>query len=113
MARQIPKRLLIHTVQYAEYVGTSGGWGGTGGSYKPAVPYKHVRVEPSTQMLTDSTGNSMTARAIMFIDMVNSDYNNNLPKEKSKVTFEGVDYIVKQVDYLYARTLHHLEVYLA
>lgn len=113
MVRQIPKRLLIHTVQYQEYVGTSGGWGGTGGSYKPAVDYKHVRVEPSTQMLTDSTGNSMTAKAVLFIDMVNSDYNNNIPKEKSKVTFEGIEYVVKQVDYLYARTLHHLEVYLA
>lgn len=113
MVRQIPKRLLIHTVQYAEYIGTSGGWGGTEGNHKPAVPYSAVRVEPSTQLVKDGTGDSVTARAVLFIDMINSDYNNTIPKEKSKVTFEGVEYVVKQVDYLYARTLHHLEVYLA
>lgn len=112
MTKPIPKHLLIHTVQYAEYTGTSGGWGGTGGSYKPAVAYKRVRMEPSTKLLTDSTGNSVSAKAVLFIDMVNSDYNNNIPKEKSKITFEGITFIVGQVDYLYARTLHHLEVYL-
>lgn len=112
MARQIPKHLLIHTVQYHEYNGTSGGWGGGSGTFLPAIAYKHVRVEPSTQLLTDSTGNSVTARGVMFIDMRHSDYNNNMPKEKSKITFEGKEFVVGQVDYLYARTLHHLEVYL-
>lgn len=112
MVRQIPKRLLIHNVKYAEYNGTAGGWGGTSGSYKPAIDYKRVRVEPSTKLYTDSTGNSVTAKAVMFIDAVNSDYNNILPKEKSKVTFEGIEFVVGSVDYLYVRTLHHLEVYL-
>lgn len=112
MVKQIPKRLLIHTVQYAEYVENAGGWGGQAGNYKPEVTYKHVRVEPSTKLFSDGTGNSVTAKAVMFIDMVNSDFNNNVPKEKSKITFEGMVFVVGQVDYLYARTLHHLEVYL-
>ncbi|AUR81269.1 minor capsid protein [Bacillus phage Carmen17] len=113
MARQIPKHLLIHTVQYLEYAGTSGGWGGSGGSYLPSVDYKHVRVEPSTQMISDGNGNSMVARGVMFIDMVNSDYNNKIPTEKSKIIHNGIEFVVKQVDYLYTRELHHVEVYLA
>lgn len=111
--KPIPKKLLIHTVDYAEYKGSDGGWSGGSGSYLPAVTYHAVRLEPSTQLLNDGTGTSVTAKAVMFIDMVNSDYANRIPKEKSKVTFQGVEYVVKQVDYLYARTLHHLEVYLA
>lgn len=111
--KPIPKHLLIHNVKYVEYKGSDGGWGGGSGSYLPGVDYRHVRVEPSTQLLTDNTGTSVTARAIMFIDMINSDYANRMPKEKSKVTFQGIEYVVKQVDYLYTRTLHHLEVYLA
>ena len=112
MARAIPKHLLIHTVQYQEYQGTAGGWGGSSGSYLPAVEYKYVRVEPSTQMITDSTGNSVTARGVMFIDTRHSDYNNKFPTEKSKVVHDGIEFIVAQVDYLYTRTLHHVEVYL-
>ncbi|USL89252.1 minor capsid protein [Bacillus phage vB_BceS_LY1] len=112
MARAIPKHLLIHTVQYQEYNGTAGGWGGSSGSYLPSVDYKYVRVEPSTQMITDSTGNSVTARGIMFIDTRHSDYNNKFPIEKSKIVHNGIEFIVAQVDYLYTRTLHHVEVYL-
>lgn len=111
MARPIPKRLLIHTVQYSEYTGGSS-WGGSSGNYKPPVDYKHVRVEPSTKVITDSTGNSKTAKATLFIDMINSDYNNNMPKELSKISHNGIEFIVGQVDYLYTRTLHHLEVIL-
>lgn len=112
MARAIPKHLLVHTVQYHEYKGVEGGWGGGSGSFQPPIEYKYVRVQPSTQLFTDSSGNSVTARGLMFIDMRNSDYNNKIPTEKSKIVHEGIEFIVGQVDYLHTRTLHHVEVLL-
>jgi len=105
--RPIPKNLLIHEVEYREYI-QDDRWGDRFGD---PVTLRYVRVEPASDLRRDATKESMPSETVLFIDRVHSSPFIE-PKEKSKITFRGREYEVHQVKALYAFGLHHYEVVL-
>ncbi|WP_374964617.1 putative minor capsid protein [Lysinibacillus sp. RS5] len=109
MVKPIPLHLLIHTVEYHEYDPE----GQFQDSYKDSVTINNVRVEPSSKVVTNSNGESVTSKATLFVD---STFSNPIPNflEKSKIVFNGKEYYVHVVDTLYAmnNTPHHWELIL-
>lgn len=108
MARPIRLSLLIHTVQYLEYIGENSTWGGSG-DYAPAVTIERVRVEPKQTVVSNGNGESIVMQSLLFHDSVYStpiDF-----KDKSKIIFNGKEMIVKKINEFYDRSsLHHVEV---
>ena len=77
----IPLHMLIHTVEYHEYIGEDDTWGGSSSSYAPPVVLKRVRVQPNERLYNTSTGDSVTFEATLFHDSVNSSPANQVFKE--------------------------------
>jgi hypothetical protein len=107
--KPIPKRLLIHSVDYREYI-QDDRWGDR---FDDPVTLRYVRVEPASDLRRDATKESMPSEAVLFIDRVHSSPFIE-PKEKSRITFRGREYEVHQVKALYAfgPEVHHYEVVL-
>jgi hypothetical protein len=109
VVKPIPLHVLIHTVEYHEYDPESS----YQDSYKDPVTINNVRVEPSSKVVTNSNGESVTSKAIVFVD---STFSNPIPNfvEKSKIIFNGKEYYLQVVDTLYALsdTPHHWELIL-
>lgn len=107
--KPIPKRLLIHSVDYREYI-QDDRWGDR---FADPITLRFVRVEPATALNRDATKEEIPARAILFLDRV---FTRPFvePKEKSRVTFQGHEYEVHEVKALYAfgPDVHHFEVVL-
>ncbi|MBU9711065.1 putative minor capsid protein [Evansella tamaricis] len=108
--RPIPRKLLIHEVEYREYLG-SGRNGETWAEDKDMISLKHVRIEPSSEVKRTAYGDERQLHGILFIDHRNSNPNIK-PKEKSKVYFNGQEHFVNKVDVIYGlgNTPHHYEV---
>ena len=107
--KPIPKRLLIHSVDYREYI-QDDRWGDR---YADPVTLRFVRVEPATALNRDATKEEISGQAVLFLDRV---FTRPFvePKEKSKVTFKGREYEIHEVKALYAfgPDAHHFEVVL-
>ncbi|WP_017379742.1 putative minor capsid protein [Paenisporosarcina sp. TG-14] len=107
MARSIPKRLLIHSVNYEEYVGDDR----YGETWAKPIEIKFVRVEPSRKVTSNANGEDIVAQSLIFIDAKHSKPFVKMEKG-SKVTFNGVETFVNKVDPLYAfgPNIHHYEI---
>lgn len=109
VVKPIPLHVLIHTVEYHEYDPESS----FQDSYKAHITINNVRVEPSSKVVTNSNGESVTSKATLFVDAT---FSNPIPKfvEKSKIVFNGREFYIQVVDELYAlsNTPHHWELIL-
>jgi len=105
LAKPIQKRLLIHTVIYKEKQADDG-WGN---EYKEPVIINQVRIEPKTKLVRSNTGESVESTTTIFWDCVFSSPATFI--NGSKITFEGIEYELRQTDKFYdADRLHHLEL---
>lgn len=110
MIRPIPKRMLPHKAIYKEYLGNTGErdtWGND-------VPLNFVKIEEKTQLKVTSNGREVVGNARMFYDLKNSSGLTNKPIQNSKIIFNNKEYLVVDVDSLYANSdiPHHYEVML-
>ncbi len=105
--RPIPKRLLIHAVEYREYL-EDDRWGD---SFDDPITVEFVRLEPATALNRDTSKEEVVARSVLYIDRVHTKPF-VMMKEKSKVTFQGKEYEVHKVNvhYTFGPDPHHIEV---
>ncbi|MEK4825128.1 putative minor capsid protein [Niallia sp. FSL W8-0951] len=104
----IPKKLLIHTIEYEEFVKD----GSFGEEFAPTETISYVLVQPSSKLRRDGNGEEVQTLGVVFLDAVNTPNFKRL-KEKSKVRFKKKDYRVIECESLYALdpdTPHHYEV---
>lgn len=105
----IPKKLLIHSVDYYRY-NCKNDWGGVG--YDDAVRINDVRVDLTTVYSKDLTQNRIVAEGVVFVDLINSSPVPNFT-EQSKLVFNGRDYVITKVIPCYNPTsnaIHHYEL---
>lgn len=107
MVKPIPKKLLIHNVEYYEYDSESS----FQNSYKTPVTISYVRLEPQNKVVNNTGGESITSKAVLFVDVVNSTPIPNFV-EKSKVVWKGKEMYIQSIDELFADTPipHHWEL---
>lgn len=107
--RPIPKKLLIHTVEYHEKIDDSR----YGGGYMPPIVINFVRLDISYAVKKSSSNEEKLFKGLLFIDAVNSSPAIEM-KQDSKVIFEENGrkrtLIVQNVKPLYGFKLHHYEV---
>lgn len=111
----IPLHMLIHTVEYHEYIGEDDIWGGSSASYAAPIVIERVRVQPNEKVYNATTGDSVTFQSILFHDSINSAHPNQIFKEKSKIVWNGKEMFIKEVEPLYTTNPHrphHTELYL-
>lgn len=89
----LPKRWLIHSINYSEYQGKND-WGDD--AYALPVEIKNVRFDDSTVFSRDANQNKVVADAVVFVDTKHS---NPVPSfiERSKIEFNGREYVLKKV----------------
>ena len=111
MIRPIPDFLLIHTVEYSEYLGNDG----YDETYAPPVTIMKVRVQPvksGGQPTGESDRERREEMLVLFYDCIKSSPSVNFT-QKSKVVFNGNNYTVVRVTPVYAldpSKPHHIEV---
>ncbi|MGM0816045.1 MAG: putative minor capsid protein [Bacillota bacterium] len=114
MAKPIPLKLLFHSVVYREYKGGNDGWDGSPGSYAEPITIENIRVEPITVIARNNVRDDTEGQSVVFIDRANSKPFLN-PVERSKMSFDGIDYEVNNVKAYYDENPHkphHYEVIL-
>lgn len=109
MVANIQRRLLVHEITYEEYDENER----YGATYKAPVQVKRVRVEPKRTVMIDANNTEIVSTTLLFVDSLHTSPR-FVPKEQSKITFEGVVYRVRKVDTYYATSnrVHHWEVVL-
>ena len=108
--KPIPLHLLIHQVEYEEYLGEDD-WEG-GSQYEAPINLKNVRLEYSSELNRNNNSEQITYQARLFFDAHHSRPQDVNFVEKSKVTFNGDEMFVKEVHPIYDVRLHHYEVVL-
>lgn len=114
MAKPIPLKLLFHSVDYHEYKGSDDGWNGDPNSYAEAITIENVRVEPITLIARNNVRDDTEGQSVVFIDRTNTKPFRK-PVERSKISFNGIDYEVNNVKAYYDENPdqpHHYEVIL-
>lgn len=107
----IPKELLIHTVEYHEYIPDSP----YGDAWKDPVILTNVRLEPNRSMQNGFYEEiASIIGLVLFYCFTHSQPSNITFPDKSKVIFNGRELHVNSKDELYAfgPDPHHLEVVL-
>ena len=107
LVKPIPIHLLPDTVTYEEYEGSER-WGDT---WTAPVTLSNVRVEDMSSLTMSNIREQREFKALLFFDVVIS--KSDIPFafiEKSKVTHNGVEYVVNKVTPVRAFKLHHFEV---
>lgn len=104
--KPIPKRLLPHEISVEEFTGG----GRYGDEWSPPSIFSRVRIEPSSKVTVNGSGEDTVAQSILFIDAKNSKPAKGLTV-KSRVTFNGEVMTVNKVDPHYADSnkVHHWE----
>lgn len=104
--RPIPKKMLIHSIQYEEYIGDER-WGD---KWADPVTINHVLVQPATSLSRGSNSEDVVAQHVLYIDRKHSSKFPHMT-EKSKVTFEGDTWEVHKVNpyYAFGSIPHHYE----
>ena len=119
MIPPIPKRLLVHSAELVTKY-NSDKWGKASDS--DSVQLEHIRIEPTSQIVTDSSGTMIKLSATLFYDCRNSSPSVNFALkgdsvdgktvEIQQVIFGGRTFTVQTIEPLYADTnkIHHYEV---
>lgn len=106
--KPIPKRLLIHTIEYEEFVKD----GSFGEEFAPSETMTGVLVQPKTEIRRDEIQEEVQINAVIFLDATNTPKFKPL-KEKSKVHFNGREWRVVACETLFTFNPdkpHHYEV---
>ncbi|VXB51740.1 Minor capsid protein [Exiguobacterium sp. 8H] len=105
----IQRRLLIHEITYEEYDENDR----YGATYKAPVQVKWVRIEPKRTVMIDANNTEIVSTTLLFVDSLNTSPR-FIPKEQSKITFEGIVYRIQKVNTYYANSIrvHHWEAVL-
>lgn len=106
--RPLPKKLLIHEIEYSEYAG-SNGWDG---SFNVPTMIENVRVDPKTAIKRTSDSFSKDVNHIVYVDRTHSKPYPKF-KEKSKITWKGKEYELNEVKEFYdtdPNEPHHYEL---
>lgn len=107
----LPKRWLIHEIQYEEYTGKRDSYGNY--IYDDPITINFVRVDNETVFSRDTTDTKIVANAVVFVD---STHSTNVPEkfvEQSKITFNDEVYTLKKVVDCYypnKNKIHHYEL---
>jgi|SRR5690554_3600435 len=105
--KSIPKRLLIHTIEYEEFIG-SGTWDD---EFAEPITINNVRVEPVSRLNRTGDSEGEQVSHIVFIDRQHS---TPIPdfKIRSRITFRGVSREVVGVKPFYGfdSEPHHYEI---
>lgn len=108
MARQIPKKLLIHQATYNEYLGNTG----EDYSYDDDITLSNVRVEEIKTIVRGKDGDEIISNSLMFYDLVNSSGLTSMPVVNSKVTYNNKLYHIIDIEKLDTYNSHHYEIVL-
>jgi len=110
MIKPIPKRMLVNSATYEEYIADTG----EGSSYATAVTLNNVKIDEQLQFSYSSNGKEVIGNAMLFYDLTNSSGLTNSPVNESKIIFNGKNYTIKNVDVLRANNNlpHHYEILL-
>lgn len=107
--RPIPKRLLIHSIEYHKRIKDSR----YGEGYEDPVTINFVRIEISYNVKKSASNEEKLFKGLLFIDAVNSSPMIE-PKKESKITFdegnEKREMFVQNVKPIYGFKFHHYEV---
>lgn len=106
--KPIPLRLLVHSVVYNEYLGNTG----EKVSYGANTTLNNVRVEEQKKYSKVADRVEVIGSALLFYDCVYSSGLSSQPKPESKITYNGKQYTVVDVDILVDTKPHHYEVLL-
>ena len=108
MARQIPKKLLQHSVVHRSGP-TTDEWQNP--TFTDVKTVKNVRVDPSSAVKKTKDNQEKVLAALMFYDCRNSSPREVTFAEGDQIEFIGMKYTVVSVEKLYdEKRLHHLEV---
>jgi hypothetical protein len=110
MIKPIPKRMLVNSATYEEYIADTG----EGSSYKTAVTLDKIKIDEQLQFSYSSNGKEIVGNAMLFYDLTNSSGFINEPVNESRITFNEKTYTIKDTDILRANdsTPHHYEILL-
>src|SRR5574344_107096 len=108
--RPIPKRMLINSATYEEYIADAG----EGSSYKTPITLGNVKIDEQKQFSYTANGKEVIGNAMLFYDLVNSSGLTEEPTNESIITFNDKKYTIKDLDILRAKdkTPHHYEILL-
>lgn len=105
--KSIPKRLLIHTIEYEEFIG-SGTWDD---EFAEPITITGVRVEPVSRLNRSGESEGEQVSHVVFVDRMHS---SSFPefKVRSRITFRGVSREVVGVKPFFAfdSEPHHYEI---
>lgn len=106
-ARPIPRQLLIHTVEYEEYLNDDG-WGD---EFAEKVTIERVRMDVNEKVSRSQTSSGTKATNILFVDRTHSSPYPKF-KKKSKIYWDGDEYEIDSVKALYDsdQVPHHYEL---
>lgn len=123
LIRPIPKIMMPNKVKYSAF-GADSRYGNTYDDVN-AITLWFVRLVPKSQLKWAATNESLDFNSILFIDPITSKWGNDVqvlgdldvytptfqPKEKDKITFNGVDFVIVNANPLYVDNgkLHHWE----
>lgn len=106
--RQIPKKLLIHTVKLHKTL-SKDRWGKA--ELDEGTEIRRVRVEPSRKIVRDKNNAEIRLAAVLFYDCVNSQPRDIHFNVDDILSFYGQKYRVLNVEPLFdGENLHHYEV---
>jgi hypothetical protein len=107
IVRDIPRRLLPHTIDYSQLTNTP-----RGESFGTPQSVEYVRVDIQDVFKKTQSGEELVGNALMFVSPKHSTLTNF--KKGSRVEFNGSSYRIVGVEPLYGfrNSVHHWEVIL-
>lgn len=108
MVKPIPKKLLKSSILYEEFVEDD--WGAR---FLAQIEITNVRLEPINSVFRSNIKDDVEGSTLLFVDRTFSKPYIRL-KERSKVTFQGIEYEVMKVNEYFddQPTIHHYEIIL-
>ncbi|MGG4039899.1 putative minor capsid protein [Heyndrickxia ginsengihumi] len=106
LIKPIPKLLLPHSVEYYEYLGK----GRTDDEFAEKVILEYVRVDLNEFVKKTNANQESLITGTLFIDAKNTSPR-IIPKEKSKIVFDGKTMFLENIEPLVAfNKIHHWEI---
>lgn len=106
MIKPMPKAILIHSVQYKEYIGEDR----YGKEYKEPIILEDVLIQPVSSINKSNDINTVAYNSLMFYDCTNSKPRNINFTKDSIIVFNGEEMRINKVNSIYTFKLHHYEL---